>query len=90
MAVQPLTWCVFLCHPIFHADVKSLESGHNSQAQDPCLASVQEDELHDGLVELGTHPWRQILPSQHLSNPCPRPVCLGELDLHGLDVLVIL
>jgi hypothetical protein len=70
--------------------MESLEPGQDGRAQNPRLASVQEDGLHDCLVELGAYSWGHILPSQHLPNPCPRPACLAELAPHGLDVVVIL
>ena len=56
LAIHPPAWCVFLCHPIRHVDVESLKSGHDSRAQDPHLASVQEDRLHDGLVKIWHSP----------------------------------
>ena len=70
--------------------MEPLEPGHYGRAQNPRLAAVQEDGLHDRLVELGANSWGRILPSQHLPNPCPRPARLAELALHGLDVIVVL
>ena len=70
--------------------MKSLEPCQSGRAQDPRLASIQEDGLHDRLVELGAYSWGCILSPQHLSDPCPRPACLVKLALHGLDVIVIL
>jgi hypothetical protein len=81
---------MLLCHPIRHADVEAFEPSHDSLAQDPRLASVQEGRLHNRLIELCTSPWRCIFPMQHLSHPCPRPLCLSKLTPHGLDVIVVL
>jgi hypothetical protein len=50
LVINPPAWRVFLRHPICHTDFESLESGHDSWAQDPRLASVQEDRLHNNLV----------------------------------------
>ena len=52
LVIRHPAWCVFLCRPIRRTDVESLKPGHDSWAQDPCLASVQEDRLHNGLVNL--------------------------------------
>ena len=71
--------------------MEPLEPGQGGRAQNPHLASIPEDGLHDRLVELGAYSWGRILPSQeHLPNPCPRPARLAELAPHGLDVVVIL
>jgi hypothetical protein len=86
MVICPPAGYVFLHHPIHHTDVESLKSGHYGRAQDPCLDSVQEDRLHDGIEKLGTHPWGCTLLSQHLFDPCPCPVCLAKLTPHDLDV----
>jgi hypothetical protein len=61
LAIHPSVWRVFLCHPVCGADVESFESGYDSWAQDPRLASVQEDRLHNGLVKFGAQPRRQVL-----------------------------
>ena len=70
--------------------MEPLEPGQDGRAQNPRLASVQEDGLHDRLVELGAYSWGRILPSQHLPDPCPRPARLAELAPHGLDVVVVI
>jgi len=61
---------------IHHADMEPLKPGHGGRAQNPRLASVQKDGLHDCLIELGAYSWGCILPSQHLPNLCPRPCAL--------------
>ena len=72
LAIRTPMWCVLLCHRVRQVDVKSLKSGHDSWAQDPHVAPVQGGGLQGDLVELGPHPWRQILLPQHMSKPCPR------------------
>ena len=90
LLVRPPPRHMLLRHPICRAEMESLEPGQDGRAQNSRLASVQEDGLHDRLVELGAYSWGRILPSQHLPDPCPRPARLAELDPHGLDVAVIL
>jgi hypothetical protein len=90
LLLRPPPRYMLLCHPIRCTKVESLEPGQSGCAQDPCLAALQEDGLHDCLVELGANSWWCILLAQHLSDPCPRPMCLAKLASHGLDVIVIL
>ena len=45
---------MLLCHLIRRADMESLKPSQSSWAQDPRFASIQEDGLHDGLVERRT------------------------------------
>jgi hypothetical protein len=81
--------CSF-CHPICRTNVEAFKPSNNSLAQDPRLASVQEDGLHNRLIEHCTSPWRCILPVQNLSNPCPCLLRLAKLTPHGLEVIVVL
>ncbi len=90
LVVGPLSRYVLLCHPIRCTDVEAFKPSHDSLAQDQPLTSVQEDRLHDCLIELCTSPWWCILPTQHLSYPCPHPSCLLKLTPYGLDVIVVL
>ncbi len=46
---------------------ETFKPSHDSLAYNPCLASVQEDRLHDCLVELCTSPRRCIFSAHHLS-----------------------
>ena len=79
-----------LCHPTRRANMKSLKPCQSGRAQDPRLASVQEDRLYDRLVKLSADSWGCILLAQHLSNPSPRPTCLAKLASHGLYIFIIL
>ena len=90
LAVGPPSRYLLLCHPICRADMETFKPSHDSLAQDPRLASVQEDRLHNCLIELCTSPWRCVLPTLHLSHPCPHPSCLLKLIPHGLDIVVVL
>ena len=69
--------------------MEPLEPGHGGRAQNPRLASLQKDGLHDRLIELGAYLWGCILPLQHLPNPCPRPARLAVLAPHSLDVIIV-
>ncbi len=88
--MEPPSRYVLLRHPILRTNVEAFKPSHDSLAQDPCLASVQEDGLHNHLIELCTSPWQCVLPTQHLSYPCPHPLRLAKQTLHSLDVIVLL
>jgi hypothetical protein len=61
LLLRPPPRYMLLRHPIRCAKVESLKPGQSGWAQDPCLAAVQEDGLHESLVELGANSWWCIL-----------------------------
>ena len=81
---------MFLSHTVGSPDVKPLQPRQCGLCEVPCLAAVEEDRLHNRLVEHGADLWRSLIRLEDLSYPGPCPTSLLDLVLHCPDVLIIL
>jgi hypothetical protein len=81
---------VLLGHPICSADVKSFDPRKGSLREDPCLATIKEDGLNNGLVEPRRDVWRCILTSKDLSDTSPGGTGFPKLRLNSPDIVIVL
>jgi len=81
---------MFLGHPVCSPDVKPLQPCQYGLGEVPCLAAVEEDRLHNRLVELCADLWRGVVCLENLPHSSPYPPSLLDLALHCPDVVIIL
>jgi len=88
--VWPSPRLMFLSHMVGSPDVEPLQLQQCGLCEVPCLAAMEEDRLHNRLVDHGADLWRSVICLEDLSYPGPCPTSLLDLAPHCPDVLIIL